>query len=445
MVTMKKERLSRRAFLGRAAGATAVFSIVPRYAVAKSGETPPSEKLNVAGIGAGGQAFHDLRKVALQCNIVALADVDDERAAKAFQKWPDAKKYKDFRVMIEKEKGIDAVVVATPDHMHAPAAMAVMQLGKGVYVEKPMAHAISEVRKMMEAAKKYKVATQMGNQGHGLYGCRQTKAWIEEGVIGDVAEVHCWTNRPTWPQGMDRPTDTPPVPSTLDWNLWLGPAPERPYNPAYCPHIWRGWYDFGCGALGDMGCHILDSAFWALNLGAPTRVSAESSGIKSESYPSWSVVKYEFPQRGKMPAVTLTWHDGGKMPERPAELEQGRQLGDDDGGCLFVGTKGKLVVGTYGNGGRLLPESKMEDAKSIKVKYPRSPGQHEEWIAACKGGEPAGANFDYAGPLTEMVLLGNIAIRAGQPIEWDSANMKFANVPEANRLLQCEYRTGWTL
>ena len=442
---MKRERCTRRAFLGAAAGAAGVFSVVPRYVIAKSGEAPPSEKLNVAGVGTGGQAFHDLSKVALQCNIVALCDADWNRAKEAFAKWPDAKQYKDFRVMLEKEKGIDAVVVATPDHFHAVAAMGAIQLGKGVYVEKPMAHSIGEVRKLMEAARKYKVPTQMGNQGHSFYGCRLTKTWIEDGAIGDVTEVHCWTNRPTWPQGIERPTDTPPVPDTLDWNIWLGPAPERPYNPVYCPHNWRGWYDFGCGALGDMGCHILDSPFWALNLGSPTRVSAETSGIMKESFPKWSLIKYEFPQRGKMPPVTLHWHDGGKMPERPPELEEGLRMGDSDGGCLFVGSKGKLMCGTYGNGSRLIPESKMQAYKQPEVPYPRSPGQHEEWIAACKGGQPAGANFDYAGPLTEVVSLGNIALRCGQPIEWDPVEMKVKNAPDADQYVSPKYREGWTL
>lgn len=445
MGKMNSGVLSRRAFLGGTAGVAAVFSIVPRHVIAKSKEAPPSEKLNVAGIGCGGQAFHDLSKVALQCNIVALCDADDERAKEAFAKWPDAKRYRDFRVMLEKEKGIDAVVVATPDHFHAVAAMGAMQLGKGVYVEKPMAHSIGEVRKLMEAAKKYKAPTQMGNQGHSFYACRLTKTWIEDGAIGDVTEVRCWTNRPTWPQGMDRPTDTPPVPATLDWNIWLGPAPERPYNPAYCPRNWRGWYDFGCGALGDMGCHIMDSPFWALNLGSPTRVSAETSGIKSDSFPSWSIIKYEFPERGKMPPVTLTWYDGGKMPERPPELEEGQRMGDEDGGCMFVGSKGKLMAGTYGNGGRLIPESKMKAYKQPEVPYPKSPGQHEEWIEACKGGKPAGANFDYAGPLTEVVLLGNIALRAGQPIEWDPVNMKIKNAPDAEQYVSSKCREGWTL
>jgi predicted dehydrogenase len=438
---MSRSRLSRRAFLGSVAAAS-VVSIVPRHVVAGAKGAAPSAKLNVAGIGAGGQAFHDLSKVAQQCNIVALADVDNERAGKAFEKWPDAKRYKDFRVMLEKEKGIDAVVVACPDHVHAVAAMAAMQLGKPVYVEKPMAHTIPEVRKLMEAAKKYKVATQMGNQGHSGFGCRIIKTWIEKGTIGNVSEVHCWTNRPTWPQGIDRPTETRPVPATLDWDLWLGPAPVRPYNAAYCPRSWRGWWDFGEGALGDMGCHVLDAAFWSLNLGAPARISAETSGVNNETAPKWSVIKFEFPKRGKMPPVTLTWHDGGKKPERPADLESGRPMGDDEGGCMFAGEKGKILCGTYGGNGRTVPESRM---KSVTSDYPKSPGQHEEWIEACKGGPAPGANFDYAGPLTELVLLGNVAMRAGQPIEWDAANMKIPNFPGAEKYVHSTYREGWSL
>lgn len=443
---MKQNGLSRRAFLG-ATTAAAVVSIVPRHVVAgaKKKEPPPSEKLNVAGIGAGGQALHDLSVVARTENIVALCDVDDVRAAKAFENWPDAKRYKDFRVMLEKEKNINAVIVATPDHMHAVAAMAAIQLGKPVYVEKPMAHSIPEVRKLADAARKYKVATQMGNQGHSFLGCRVTRTWIDDGAIGDVTEVHCWTNRPTWPQGLDRPADTPPVPATLDWNLWLGPAPERPYHPVYAPHNWRGWWDFGCGALGDMGCHILDTAHWTLDLGKPARVSAETSGVNKETGPLWSIIKYEFPQRGKLPPLTLTWYDGGKMPARPEELEPDRRMGDTDGGCMYIGTKGKIIAGAYGNGGRLIPESKMQAYKQPEVKFPRSPGHHDEWIAACKGGDPAGSNFDYAGGLTELVLLGNIAMRAGQPIEWDPETMKIKNVPDAEQYVHQKYRDGWGL
>jgi predicted dehydrogenase len=436
------KKLSRRTFLGGAVAAT-VFNLVPRHVLGGTGNTPPSEKLNVAGIGAGGQANHDLTMTSRFANIVALCDVDDARAAEAYNTWPNATKYKDYRVMLEKEKGIDAVVVATPDHIHAPAAIMAMDLGKHVYVEKPMAHSIYETRKLMEAAKRNNVMTQMGNQGHSAAGCYIAKSWVEDGIIGDVTEVHCWTNRPIWPQGVPIPTDNPPVPATLDWNLWLGPAKERPYSSAYCPRNWRGWLDFGTGALGDMGCHILDTPFLALGLGAPTRISAESSGmVDGQSYPAWSVIRYEFPKRGKMPPVTLTWHDGGKEPPRPEELEEGRRMGDENGGGLFIGTKGKLWHGTYGSPVRLIP-----DAKTDEYKKPPRPdkmsGHQEGWLESCKTGKPATSNFDYAGPLTEMVLLGNIALVVGKPIEWDGEKMQVTNIPEANALLTPTFREGW--
>jgi len=440
----KNQRCSRRTFL-RCAGAATAFSVVPRHVVGGAGQVPPGERLNIAGIGAGGQAEHDLNKVALDNNIVALCDVDDRRAADSFQRWPEAAKYKDFRAMLDKEKGIDAVVVATPDHIHAVAAIAAMELGKHVYVEKPMAHSIHEARRMMEVARRTKAITQMGNQGHSFYGVRMLHGWLESRTIGKVSEVHCWTNRPTWPQGIGRPADTPPVPDTLDWDLWLGPAPERPYNPAYAPRNWRGWCDFGTGALGDMACHIMDAAFWTLDLGFPTRVEAETSRPSDETYPKWSVIRYEFPKRGKLPAVTLTWHDGEKMPDRPEDLPEGRPFGSNDGGGLFIGTKGKIIHDAYGGGVRVLPESKMK-GKRPKITIPRSPGQHEEWVQACKGAGPTpGSNFEYAGRLTEMVLLGCLALRTGQPIEWDAENMKAKGCPEADAYIQREYRDGWAV
>ncbi len=437
-------KLTRRTFLASAAAGT-TFMIVPRRAVAGSGETAPSDRVNVAGIGAGGQAAHDLNVVSKSANIVALCDVDDRRAEESYKRWPDAPKYKDWRVMLEKQKDIDAVVIGTPDHMHAPATMAAMALGKHVYVEKPMAHSIFEVRQLMAAARRYKVATQMGNQGHSFYGVRVLHAWMEKRVVGDVREVQCWTNRPTWPQGIPTPTDTPPVPEALDWDLWLGPAPHRAYHPAYCPRNWRGWCDFGTGALGDMACHIMDPAFWTLDLGAPTRVTPELSAPCGDSFPQASKVRFEFPERGKKPPVTLTWYDGGNMPERPAELEEGRMMGDRDGGSLMIGEKASIMMGCYGNPVRLIPESKMKEGKLPKATLPKSPGQHEEWLIACKGGEPAGANFDYAGKLTETVLLGVLAIRAGQTIEWDAENMKIPNFPEAEQFINPPYREGWTL
>lgn len=441
---MSRRSVSRRTFLKHTAAAATVFSIVPRRAIAKSGERPPSEKPNIAAIGAGGQAGHDISVTAHSANIVALCDVDDDRAAETYKAFPAAPRYKDFRIMLEKEaKNIDGVIVGTPDHVHAVAALAAMELGKAVYVEKPMAHNIAEVRKLAAAARKYKVITQMGNQGHSFLGCRMTKAWIEDDAIGDVTEVACWTNRPTWPQGIDRPAEAMPVPATLDWDLWLGPVPARPYNRAYAPHVWRGWWDFGTGALGDMGCHILDAAYWVLKLGAPARITAETSGVNAETAPKWSIIRYEFPKRGKMPPVTLTWYDGGKMPPRPAELEAERRMGDDDGGCLYVGTKGKIMTGTYGNGGRLIPESAMQAYKPPKKEIERPVEHHQNWIDSIKSGKPAVSNFEYASGLTELVLLGNLAVRAQQPIEWDAENLKVKNLSAADPWIHGTYREGW--
>ena len=440
---MKRTTLSRRAFLGRAAATATVVSVVPRHVIAGSGQTPPSERLNIAGIGAGGQAAADLGKVAYQNNIVALCDVDDRRATESFAKWPDATRYKDYRVMLDKQKDIDAVIVATPDHVHAAAAIAAMELGKHVYVEKPMAQTIFEVRKMMETARRYKVVTQMGNQGHSTFGTRLLKAWMDDKAIGKVTEVHCWTNRPTWPQGIDRPTEAPPIPSTLAWDLWLGPAPERPYHPAYCPRNWRGWCDFGTGALGDMGCHIMDGPFWSLDLGIPDRVTAEASDSHPETYPASSIIRYEFPKRGKMPPVTLTWYDGGNEPDRPEELGEGRRMGDSSGGSLFVGSKGKLWSGTYGSPARIIPEEKMKAYKRPKVEQPKNKGHQHQWVEACKGNGETSSNFDYAGKLTEIVLLGCLALRLGKPVEWDAENMKAANAPEAEALVKREPRQGW--
>ncbi|MBI3118283.1 MAG: Gfo/Idh/MocA family oxidoreductase, partial [Candidatus Hydrogenedentes bacterium] len=309
---MPSNRLSRRTFITHTATAAGAFMIVPRRVLGGPNQTPPSERLRVAGIGAGGQAMHDLGQVSRDADIVALCDVDQEKAAKAHERWPDARQYTDWRAMLDKEQQeIDAVVVACPDHIHAPAAKAAMQLGKHVYVEKPMAHDVAEVRTLMKLAKETGVVTQMGNQGHSFPGCYRLKQWIQQGAIGPVREVMCWTNRPGWKQGIDRPTDTPPVPPTLDWDLWLGPAPYRPYNPIYCPRSWRGWWDFGTCALGDMGCHILDPVFFSLKLGAPTRVTAEAEGATAETGPLKSRITYEFPERGDgYPACKIVWHDG---------------------------------------------------------------------------------------------------------------------------------------
>lgn len=422
-------------FFGSAAGAQDVRRPKPR-------RISPNEKLNVAAVGAGGKGESDIRSVGRTENVVALCDVDQKRAAGTFEKFPNATKYKDFRVMLDKQGNeIDAITVSTPDHMHAIVAMTAMQQGKHVFVQKPLTHDIAEARMLTEAARKLGVATHMGNQGHQGEGVRRVSEWIWAGRIGPVKEVHMWTNRPVWPQPVTRPTETPPVPETLDWDLWLGTAPTRPYHPAYCPHNWRGWWDFGCGALGDMGCHVMDAAYTALKLGYPTAVEAQSEGANEEGGPEWSIIKYEFPARGDMPPVNAYWYDGGKLPERPAAVPPDEKLGDDSSGTLFIGDNGMITCGEYSGSPRLVPYEKPNVPRSL----PSSPGHYQTWINACKGGEPAGGNFDYAGPFTEMVLLGNMAIRVGQRIEWDGPNMKCTNLPEANKYVRRTYREGWTI
>ena len=436
--------LSRRGFMSGAAAAAA-FTIVPRHVLGGPGNTAPSEKLNVAGIGVGGRGAGDLGEVSGE-NIVALCDVDWRHAAGTFKRYPKAKKYRDFRKMLDKEnKNINAVVVATPDHTHAVATMMAIKMGKHVYCEKPLAHDIFEVRKVTEAAREHKVATQLGNQGQASEGTRLVCEFIWDGAIGPVREVHSLCNRPISPRGLERPKETPPVPETLNWDLWLGTAPERPYHPCYLPFSWRGWWDFGTGVLGDIGCHQFSPIFRALKLGYPTSVEACSSGVNSETAPLASIVRYEFPARGDMPPVKLTWYDGGLMPTRPAELEDGRRFGSADDN-LYVGDKGKML------GHRLIPEAKMKEYKKPPNTLPRSPGHHKEWILACKGGPSAGSNFEVSGPMTEVVLLGNIAVRMGKKLYeqglklyYDGPNMRITNMPEANKYIRREYRKGWTL
>ena len=404
---------------------------------------------------------NNIRKCADE-NIVALCDVDHDYSAKIFQEFPRAKVYRDFRQMLEKQKEIDAVIVATPDHTHAVIAMAAMRAGKHVYVQKPLAHSIYETRKLTEAAQQYKVVTQMGNQGHSGDGARLICEWIWSGAIGPVREVHAWTNRPVWPQGIEveRPKETPPVPESLDWDLWLGPAPWRPYNPAYVPRSWRAWWDFGTGSLGDLGCHVLDPVFWALKLKHPTSLEGcistywegfwKRTDPKNETYPRSTIVRYKFPARDHMPALTLTWWDGGMIPPRPEALEPGKRLGDADGGVLFIGDKGTLMCGCYGKDPRLLPEKKKKGFRPPPQTLERIPGGmdgHERnWIRACKGGKPADSNFDYSGPLSEMVLLGNLAVRfPDDRLLWDGPNMKITNDDEANAYVRRKYREGWSL
>jgi len=317
-----------------------------------------------------------------------------------------------------------------------------------VFVQKPLTHTIHEARALAKAARESNLVTQMGNQGHASEGARLINEWIADGAIGNVTEVHAWTNRPIWPQAINRPDTTPDVPSTLDWDVWLGPAPWRPYHPAYHPFSWRGWWDFGTGAIGDMGAHILDQPFWALNLGAPTTVEATSTEVKKETYPIGSCVRYMFPARGKMPPVKLLWFDGGLRPPRPDDLEPGRRLGDEDGGVVYYGTKGKLLHGTYAGNPRLIPETKMQEYKRPAKTIPRSLGILEEWVEAIKAGKKSTTDFSYSAALTEMMLLGNLAIRMAQNnvvLEWDSAAMKVTNLPEANEYVQKAYRQGWSL
>jgi len=437
------KKITRRDFMSSTA-AVAAFTIVPREVLGGPRHIPPSGKLNIAGVGIGGRGAGDLDEVGSE-NVVALCDVDDKYAANVFKGYPKAKKYHDFRKMLDKEKNIDAVVIATPDHTHAVVAATAIKMGKHVYCEKPLAHSIYEVRKLTEAAREAGVATQLGNQGQASEETRLACEFIWDGAIGPVREVHSWCNRPISPRGIDRPKETPPVPETLDWDLWLGPAPRRPYHPCYLPFSWRGWWDFGTGVLGDIGCHQLVSIFRALKLGYPTSVEACSSGVNSETAPLASIIRYDFPAREGMPPVKLTWYDGGLMPARPEELEEGLRFGNADDN-LFVGDKGKML------GHRLLPESRSKEYGRPPRVLPRSPGHHKEWINACKGGEPAGSNFDLAGPLTEVVLLGNVALRMGRQLYekglklyYDGPNMKVTNLPEANKYIHCEYREGWTL
>jgi predicted dehydrogenase len=442
--------ISRRKFLA-ATGTIGSFMVLPARVL--GGAESPNNKLNIAGIGVGGQGGNDIDEVSSE-NIVALCDVDWDHAAHMFDKYPKAKRYKDFREMLDKEKSLEGVVVGTPDHNHAIVSMAALKSGKHVYCEKPLTRTVHEARALAKAASQAKVATQMGNQGMAFEGNRQINEWLADGAIGPVREVHVWSDRPThrgklplwWPQGIERPKDTPRVPETLDWDLWLGPAPNRPYHPAYAPFRWRGWWDFGSGGLGDMGIHNLAPVFSALRLGAPTQIQASSTAVYPEAVPLAAVVHYDFPAREELPAVKLHWYDGGLLPERPTELEANRELDPEDG-IIFVGDKGKmLVTGWGGEHPRLLPASLDKAYTRPPKTLPRSMGHYKEWVEACKNGTPTRSNFGFAGPLTEAVLLGSVCIRnGGTPLTWDSHAEKFTNDPDANQLLHYEYRKGWSL
>jgi predicted dehydrogenase len=461
-----KGKSTRRKFITDSSLAAAGIMIVPRHILGR-GYKAPSDKLNIAIIGCGGRGEDHVKQLQGE-NIVAFCDVDDLRAKASFELMPDVPRFKDFRKMLDaKGKDIDAVVIATPDHTHAVIALACMEMGKHVYVEKPLTHDIDEARQLLDASRKYKVVTQMGNQGASMDCNAQLAEWIQSGVIGDVHTAHAWTNRPVWPQGIPTPVGTNQPPKTLDWNLWLGPAPYRLYDPAYMPFKWRGWWDFGTGSLGDMGCHLLQPAYRALNFTTPLSAEASATTVwvgdfveanYVDSCPPSSAVKLEFGPRGTMPACTLWWYDGGLRPARPAELGSDESFGSWDGGILFEGTKGKIMSGIYGDSATLLPTSLMKDVKMPAATMPRYNVEHQiVWAEACKGNGHSSSPFEIAVPLTETLLMGNLAVRCydyktlkpGKTpddwapwdypgrvrLDWDSDAMKVTNYPEANQFI----------
>ncbi len=449
---MSDSEISRRRFVAdvsKAGAGAAAFSIVPRHVLGR-GYRAPSDTLNVACIGVGGMGFQDVRGMGSE-NIAILCDVDDRAAERAVAMWPKAKRYRDYRQMFEREaSSIDAVTISTPDHSHAAAAMMALKAGKHVYCQKPLARTVGEVRALAaEAARRPKQVTQMGNQGHAQEGTRIIREWVEAGTIGTVQRVEFWTNRPIWPQGINRPTEMHNVPTTLDWDLWLGPAAQRPYHPAYAPFAWRGWWDFGTGAMGDMACHIMDASFWVLGLRYPTRVIPESSQLFAETAPRVSRITYEFPARDGRPAVTLVWRDGSLFPARPPEWGMQRPWPhDQEGGQLWIGDKGTFIAGIYGGDPTMCDPARQAEmvTRPVPRKYPRTEGVYQEFIKAIADGTPAGSAFaTHAGPLTEMIALGNLAVRSGRTIELDpeSGTVKTAGLPP--EWLMPVYRSGWSL
>lgn len=471
----------RRDFIKKASIASLGISIVPRHVLGGVGFTAPSDKLVVAGIGVGGKGESDIKSFADSglAEIAFLCDVDDRRAATSRARFPKAKYYKDYREMLEKEGDkIDAVSVSTPDHNHAVQAMAAMEMGKHVYVQKPLTHDIYEARQLTEAADKYKVVTQMGNQGASNNGTRLMSEWFDAGLIGEIEEVYCWTDRPVWPQGIPWPQTSEAVPSELDWDLWLGTAPYKDYVGGLVPFNWRGWWDYGTGALGDMGCHLVEVPVRVLNLKYPKDVQCSvgsvyvdefKRGYFPESCPPSSHVTMTFPKTDKTKGdIKLHWMDGGIQPARPEELGPNEVFGDGGNGVLFVGTKGKMMCGTYSENPQLLPTSKTEQTK-VSEKYERVPGgaggHYKQWVEAALAGygkKEVSSPFSVAGPLTETLLIANLAIRGfdirkelgdgnvdypGRYIEmlWDAENMRVTNFEEANQFVKRNYREGWKL
>lgn len=444
--TMKK---SRRQFVKAAGGAVAAFTIVPRHVLGGS-QRPPSEKLNIACVGIAGRGSANLKGVRGE-NIVALCDVDERRTGEAFDAFPRAQKFRDYRKMLDAvEKEIDAVVVSTPDHTHAVVLMDAMRRGKHVYSEKPLAHSIHEVRALRKAAHENNVVTQLGNQGHSFNDIRTFCEWIWDGAIGKVHEAHAFCSSSyTKVDELYKLKEKHEVPPELDWDLWLGPAQWRPYNPVYLPGSWRRWSAFGTGCIGDWVCHTVDPVFWALNLDAPKTIRAEAKGYDpqkhAETFPPGTKVTFEFPARGDRGPVKLVWFDGTWLPPRPPDLEEGREVRRTGG--IVMGDKGTIMYGSHGAGSlRIIPESKMRAYQRPEPTLPRVKNHHDNWLRAIKTGGKAGSHFDYGGPLTEVALLGAIGIRLlGQKLEWDAANMRFTNSDEANEYVSPPYRQGWTL
>jgi predicted dehydrogenase len=503
---------TRRDFLKNSATAVAGFSILPRHVLGGAGFIPPSDKVNIAFIGVGAQGLRVMLRFLREPDVQGVAVCDVNKGAAGYPQWqthefcnsvrkllgvnggwdwlsPDdplvlthslkvtsgvagrepcqkivegyygsqrrsgnyhgCAAYNDFRELLDSQKDLDAVVVCTTDNLHAAVSAAAMQKGKHVFCQKPLTHTIYEARRIAEIARETGVATQIAVANQASEDTRLLCEWIWGGAIGPVREVINWSSRPFWPQGVERPKDTQPVPEGLDWDLWLGPAPQRPFNQAYLPFSWRGWTDFGCGALGDMGSYSYDTIFRVLKLEAPTSVEASSTDRYDETYPVASIIHYDFAARGEMPRVKFTWYDGGLKPPRPEELEPGRPFkgtGDEDEGLLFIGDNGKILCGFNGRGPQLIPQSKMDRFQQPPKTLPRSPGNEREWLDACKGGKTKpGGNFEFEGMVTETLLLGNVAVCTGEKFSWDRANLKANNSDLGQKYIRPERRSGWEL
>ena len=439
-----KNSLSRRSFLKTAGAASAGVAGAPYILSAQN----KGQKLRIAHVGTGGRAGAHINMAAGEgCICNCYCDVDTRRWDGAKKKWPDAKPYQNYLEMLEKEKdNYDAVSIATPDHHHYPAAIMAMKLGKHVYCEKPLTHTVWEARQLGIARDKYKLATQMGNQGHSNEGNRLMVEWIQQGALGKISEVHCWTNRPVWPQPVENPKTADPVPMELDWDVYLGPAPKMNYRKAGFHFNWRGFWHFGAGALGDMGCHTMDAFFWAMDPGSPTTVECiKKTEMIDGNFPKQSIVKMRFPAKGDRPAFDFYWYDGGLKPEPPAHLEEGRKLPNT--GCIFVGDKCSIMsAGDYGDSPRLIPEKAMQEIGKPEKTLERSVGHYKEFVLAATGQKPIdypGSNFSYAAPFSETVLIGNAALRCDGELKFDSENLRITNNDEANKFINKEYHNDW--